>query len=44
MASGDTCGAIAAANNITLQQLLTANNKTEQDCNNLQLGEVLKLS
>ena len=41
--SGDTCGAIAAANNVTLQQLLTANNKSEDDCTKLQVGDVLKL-
>ncbi len=41
--SGDTCGAIATANNITLQQLLTANNKSEDDCTRLQVGDVLKL-
>lgn len=41
--SGDTCGAIAIANNITLQQLLTANNKSEDDCTKLQVGDVLKL-
>ncbi|MEP6870505.1 MAG: LysM peptidoglycan-binding domain-containing protein [Anaerolineaceae bacterium] len=41
--SGDTCGAIATANNITLQQLLAANNKTEDDCQKLQVGDVLKL-
>ena len=41
--AGDTCGAIASANNITLQQLLTANNKTEDDCTRLQVGDVLKL-
>ena len=41
--SGDTCGAIATANNITLQQLLTANSKSEDDCTKLQVGDVLKL-
>ena len=41
--SGDTCGAIASANNVTLQQLLTANNKSEDDCTKLQVGDVLKL-
>ncbi len=42
--SGDTCGAIATANNITLQQLLDANKPmTEGDCSSLQIGQVLKL-
>jgi LysM repeat protein len=41
--SGDTCGGIATANNITLQQLLDANKMTEGDCNSLQIGQVLKL-
>ncbi len=41
--SGDLCGSIAEANNITLQQLLTANNLQESDCNSLQVGQVLKL-
>ena len=41
--SGDTCGAIATANNITLQQLLDANKMTEGDCGSLQIGQVLKL-
>lgn len=41
--SGDTCGGIASANNITLQQLLDANKMTQGDCNSLQIGQVLKL-
>ncbi len=41
--SGDFCGTIAAANNITLEQLLRANNMQESDCSNLQIGQVLKL-
>jgi LysM repeat protein len=41
--SGDTCGAIAAANNIKLQELLDANKMTEGDCTGLQIGQVLKL-
>jgi LysM repeat protein len=41
--SGDTCGAIASASNITLQQLLDANKMTEADCSALQIGQVLKL-
>ena len=41
--SGDFCGSIAEDHNITLQQLLTANNMQESDCNSLQVGQVLKL-
>lgn len=40
---GDTCGAIAIAKNITLQQLLDANKMTEADCSKLDVGQVLKL-
>ena len=43
VASGDFCGSIADDNNITLEQLLTANDMEESDCNNLQVGQVLKL-
>lgn len=41
--AGDTCGAIAEANGITLDELLAANNMTEEDCNNLQVGDVLTI-
>lgn len=41
--SGDFCGTIAAANNVTLQALLDANKMTEADCTTLQVGQVLKL-
>lgn len=40
--AGDTCGAIAADNNITLQQLMTLNNITDPDCP-INVGDVLKL-
>ncbi len=43
VAEGDTCGAIAAANDITLEQLLDANGLTEDDCKTLQIGQKLKL-
>jgi LysM repeat protein len=39
--AGDFCGTIAADHDITLQELLDANDMTEADCNNLQIGEVL---
>lgn len=39
--AGDFCGSIAEANGITLQQLLDANDMTEDDCLNLQPGQVL---
>jgi len=41
--AGDFCGSIASSNGITLQQLLTANSITEDDCGRLQVGQVLKL-
>lgn len=41
--AGDLCGTIASNNGITLQQLLTANQMTEDDCTRLQVGQVLKL-
>lgn len=40
--AGDTCGKIASDNNITLQQLMTANNITNPDCP-INVGDVLKL-
>ena len=39
--SGDTCGAIAAANNISLDALTNANRNV--DCGNLKIGEKLKI-
>lgn len=41
--SGDFCGTIAAANNVTLEALLQANNMTEDACTRLQVGQKLKL-
>lgn len=41
--AGDTCGAIATAHNITLEQLLAVNGMTEDDCASLQIGQELKL-
>ena len=39
--AGDFCGTIAADHDITLQELLTANNMSESDCNTLQIGQQL---
>lgn len=39
--SGDTCGAIAGANGVTLQAFLDANNMTEDDCLSIQPGQEL---
>ena len=41
--SGDFCGTIAAANNITTDQLIAANPSITADCSNLQIGQTLKL-
>lgn len=41
--AGDTCGGIATAHDITLEQLLKANGMTEDDCATLQIGQELKL-
>jgi LysM repeat protein len=41
--SGEFCGSIADKYDITLQQLLTANNMTEDDCTSLQIGQELKI-
>lgn len=38
---GDICGTIASDHNITLAQLLQANNMTEDDCLKLAVGQVL---
>jgi LysM repeat protein len=40
--AGDTCGKIAADNNITLQQLMQVNNITDPNCP-INVGDVLKL-
>jgi LysM repeat protein len=39
--SGDTCGAIASANNVTLEALTAANRNI--DCGNLKIGDKLKI-
>jgi LysM repeat protein len=41
--SGDFCGTIAAANGVTLQELLDANNMSEDDCLTLAVGQELKI-
>jgi len=41
--SGDTCGAIATANGITLAQLEQLNGLTDSTCTQLAVGQVLKL-
>jgi LysM repeat protein len=41
--AGDFCGTIAADYDITLQELLDANDMTEADCNTLQIGEELNI-
>ncbi|MGI8926722.1 MAG: LysM peptidoglycan-binding domain-containing protein [Tepidiformaceae bacterium] len=41
--AGDTCGAIAAANNVTPQALIAANPSVNSECSNLQVGQVLQL-
>lgn len=42
--SGDTCGAIAAAKGITVDQLIAANRaKINADCTNLHTGDELKI-
>lgn len=41
--AGDTCGGIAAKNNIELAQLLSLNNLTEDSCRALQVGQSLRL-
>ena len=38
---GDTCGAIAAANDLTLEAFLAANELTEDDCLTIQPGDEL---
>lgn len=41
--SGDFCGSIASANNVSLEDLLSVNDMTEADCTSLQVGQELKL-
>jgi LysM repeat protein len=43
VAEGDTCFSIAQANGVSLQQLLQANNLTEDDCTRLAVGQQLRL-
>jgi LysM repeat protein len=38
---GDSCFAIAEANDVTLQELLDANDLTEDDCTRLNVGDEL---
>ena len=40
---GDTCGAVASAHGITLDALLAANPRINEDCTNLRLGEVVNI-
>ena len=40
---GDTCGAIAAANGVTLQAFLAANPVIDAECSNLDAGQVVKI-
>lgn len=41
--AGEYCITIAEANNVSLEALLQANNMSETDCNELKIGQVLKL-
>ena len=41
--AGEFCGTIASENGVTLQELLDANNMTEDDCLTLAIGQVLKI-
>jgi LysM repeat protein len=41
--AGDTCGAIAAENDVTLAELLDANDMTEADCSSLDVGQELTI-
>ena len=43
VAAGDTCSAIASANEVTLQAFLAANNSIDADCTNLKLGQVVTI-
>lgn len=40
---GDTCGSIAAAHGVTLEAFLAINGLTEDDCTNLQVGEIVRI-
>lgn len=40
---GDFCGAIASDNGITLEELLEANDMTEDDCTSLEVGQELTI-
>ena len=41
--AGDICGTIASDHDISLQELLDANDMTEADCNTLRVGQELKI-
>ncbi|GAB4326461.1 MAG: hypothetical protein Kow0010_09540 [Dehalococcoidia bacterium] len=41
--SGDNCGSIAAAHGVTLEEFLVINELTEEDCTNLQVGDVVRI-
>ncbi|MBI2765749.1 MAG: LysM peptidoglycan-binding domain-containing protein [Chloroflexi bacterium] len=41
--SGDNCGAIADKNGITLDQFFTLNPTIDRSCNNLAVGQVVKV-
>ncbi len=43
VAEGDTCFSIAQANGVALEQLLRANNLTEDDCTRLAVGQQLRI-
>ena len=43
VASGDNCQAIANANDVTLPALLSANPAINNDCTNIDVGDVLKI-
>ena len=40
---GDTCGAVASAHGITLDALLAANPRINEDCTNLRVDEVVNI-
>lgn len=41
--AGDTCDAIARANNVALDELLKANRSIDAGCSNIHAGDVLKI-
>lgn len=43
VAPGDNCGSIAAAHGVTLEAFLVINGLSEDDCTNLQVGQVLRI-